>query len=571
VASRDTSPKLPFGVALPRERRGDALEAAALVDPQAPRRVEVGIPMRDGVELAATVHLPPEAELPVPAIVHGTPYDKDMDWGTNDDERRLEAGYAVVHYDTRGRGKSEGVWHPFTMVDATDGHDVVEWTAAQEWCDGAIGVEGLSYDGWIAMATVSQRPQHLKAAIPFSPAGRWQQELPYRHGCMLAFWGAWWTLMRRRIMDQSQTLDVAAIVETLPVAAQGEALNPAGPGWRELIEHDTLDDLWRSRRWDGEYDFDVPCLHVTGWHDRGDILGTFHHYEQMLATSPARDRQWLLVGPWSHAATYWPTDVYAGVEAPGSALDTLAITLRFFDRFVKGEGNGVDEEPRVQLYDLGDSSWKDRERWQGGTAERELFLGADGSLADAPGSDDATSYRYDPTEPNGLRFDFSTTTWEPPLDLTELEAQSGVVSWTGEPLADDVTLHGWGEVVLWAITDGEDTEWHLKLADVDESGRATCVAWGCLRASHAADPASPAPVVPGEPIRYEIELDPAFRTFKAGHRIRLVLASSEFPWFARNMNRFGPIAQQAEPRTAVNTVLHGASYPSSLRLPFESA
>jgi putative CocE/NonD family hydrolase len=264
-------------------------------------------------------------------------------------------------------------------------------------------------------------------------------------------------------------------------------------------------------------------------------------------------------------------DVYAGVEAPGSALDTLAITLRFFDRFVKGEDNGVDEQPRVHLYDLGDSSWKARERWQGATAEREIFLAADASLSAAPGADDATSYRYDPTEPNGLRFDFSTTTWEPPLDLTELEAQSGVVSWTGEPLGEDATLHGWGEVVLWATTDGEDTEWHVKLADVDEGGRATCIAWGCLRASHAADPSNPAPVVPGEPTRYAIELAPAFRTFKAGHRIRLVLASSEFPWFARNMNRFGPIAQQSEPRTAVNTVLHGSSYPSSLRLRFEQA
>jgi uncharacterized protein len=563
-------PDLPFGIELPAVRRRDAIDEFMREDPSAPRTFEAGVPMRDGVELAATVRLPPKAGVPAPAIVHGTPYDKDLDWGTpDDDERRLAAGYAVVHYDTRGRGKSEGEWHPFTMIDATDGHDVVEWTAAQDWCTGSVGVEGLSYDGWIVMGTVSQKPPHLKAAVPFSAAGRWQEELPYRYGCFPGWWGAWWTLMRRRIMDLSQSLDVKKIIDILPVAAMGYVLDVSGPGWQELMDHDTLDDLWRSRRWDGAYDFDVPCLHVTGWHDRGDIQGTFHHYEQMMATSPAADRQWLLVGPWSHTSTYWPTDVYTGVEAPGSALDTLAITLRFFDRFVKGEMNGVDDEPRVQLYDLGDRSWKVRPQWQAGTSERRLLLADAAALVDVPAVDGETSYRYDPDKPNGQGFDLEDIPWESPLDLAELEAQPGAVIWTSAPLVEDATVHGWGELELWATTDGEDTDWHVKLADVDASGRSLCIAWGCLRASYGEDASSPAPVVPGEPTRYAIELTPSFHTFKAGHCIRLVLASSEFPWFARNMNRFGPLVHQAEPRVALNTVLHGQAHPSCLRLPVE--
>src|SRR5262245_17904933 len=140
---RDRLFRPPFGIELTGERRRDVLDEFMREDPSAPRTFEVGIPMRDRIELAATVHLPRNAELPVPAIVHGTPYDKDKHWGTkSDDGRRVDAGYAVVHYDTRGRGKSEGEWHPFTMTDATDGHDAVEWTAAQEWCTGSVGVEG---------------------------------------------------------------------------------------------------------------------------------------------------------------------------------------------------------------------------------------------------------------------------------------------------------------------------------------------------------------------------------------------------------------------------------------------
>jgi uncharacterized protein len=562
-------PRPPFGIEPGRRRRRDELDGLLHPDPSLPRTFEAGIATVDGVELAATVHLPRSAELPVPAIVRGTPYNKD--WAVGDeDAERVAAGYAVVVFDCRGRGKSEGVWHPFTLTDGDDGATVVEWVAAQEWCTGAVGVEGLSYDGWVAMATVSRQPPHLKAAVPFSPAGRWQEEIPYLHGCLQTNLVWWWTLVRRRIMDESQTIDVRSLLQLLPISAMGEIVDAAGPGWREMMEHDTLDDLWRARRWDGEYDFDVPCLYITGWYDREDIHGTFHHYEQMTATSPARDRQWLLVGPWSHTSTAWSTDVYDGIEAPGSALDTQAVMLRFFDRFLKGADNGVDREPRVQLYDPGDGSWKIRECWQGDTSERKVFLAADSRLLDSPGSAGETTYRYDPMTPNGQRFDVVEIPWEPPLDLGELEAQPGVVSWTGEALDADLTVRGWGALDLWAASDCEDTDWHVKLADVDPDGRASCVAWGCLRASYGADPSDPQPLVPGEASRFSIELTPAFHTFKAGHRLRVVLASSEFPWFARNLNSFGPIVEQAEARTASNTVLHGSAHPSSLRLTVET-
>ena len=556
---------MPFGaaeLAAPPRREIDQLIFGE--DPAVGRSFEVGIPMRDGVELAATVQLPGSAELPAAAIVQGTPYDKSAP--SRDAAGYLAAGYAVVVYDVRGRGKSEGLWHPFEL-DAVDGHDVVEWVAAQEWCTGKVGVAGLSYGGWLVWATISERPPHLAAGIPTSPAGRWQQELPYPYGCFWLYFAYWFAAVRRRIADSSR--DVDELLKILPVAAIGDAIEPAGPGWREILEHDTLDELWRGRRWDGGYDFDVPTLTVTGWHDREDIWGAFHHYEQMLATSPAKDRQWLLVGPWSHVSSLYPDDQYTGVEFPGGAIDRSAVHVRFFDRFLRDADNGFDEEPRVQLYDPGTREWKVRPSWQGATEPREIFLAAGGALADGPGAEGTDSYRYDPLEPNGWRFDV-TRFWEPPLDLAELEAQAGTIGWTGEPLAADVTVRGWGEVELWAESDREDTEFHLKLADVDPDGRSLCVAWGCLRASHADDLANPAAIVPGEVKRYSIELTPAFHTFGAGHRFRLLLAGSEYPWFARNLNRFEPIAVQSEPLIANNTVHHGAARPSRLRLQVEA-
>lgn len=557
---------LPFGVPLPPRPPREAIDALLREDPSAARSIEVGIPMRDGVELAADVHLPPGVQLPAPAIVIGTPYDKSGPF----DATRLyrDAGYAHVIYDSRGRGKSEGEWRALTTIDGQDGHDVVEWVAEQEWCNGDVGVTGLSYSGWVVWATMAERPPHLRAAVSTSAAGRWQQELPYTYGCYWLYWAYWFGLVRRRIL--AHTPDLPALLQTLPVSAIGDILDCAGPSWQEFLEHDTLDELWQSRRWDGAYDFDIPSLHVTGWHDREDIQGAFHHYEQMIESSPARDRQWLLVGPWSHVSSRHPSDVYAGVEAPGAAIDMGAIHLRFFDRFLRGEQNGVEQEPRVQIYDPGARRWEARAAWQAGTSQRRFYLAGDGLLADVPGAEGEVSYRYDPLDAPGVRFDVEATFWEPPLDLAELESQPGVVTWTSAPLEEGVTIHGWPHVELFAATDGDDTDWHAKLADVDPGGRSLCVAWGCLRASHTSDPtATPRPLTPGEAVQYEIELTPSFHTFKPGHRIRMVLASAEFPWFARNMNRFGPIADQADPRTAVNTVHHGSARPSCLRLPVE--
>lgn len=560
------APDLPFGVPLPDRPPRALFDDLVAQAADGPRTLEVGIPMRDGCELAADVYLPSDELLPVPAIVAGTPYDK----AGGADTAYREAGYAVVVYDCRGRGKSEGEFRAFAERERQDAHDVVEWVAAQDWCDSNVGVSGLSYGGWLVWATISERPPHLRAAVSQSAAGRWQQEIPYTFGCFQLYNAAWFAVVRRRIADRARKVKVSELVELLPVSAIGEVLRLTGDTWRDFIEHDTLDGLWRSRRWDGEYDFDIPCLHVTGWHDREDIYGAFHHYEQMMSTSPARDRQWLLVGPWSHVSTRWPSDEYAGVAAPDGAVDMTKIHVRFFDRFLKSEQNGVDDEPRVRLYDTGGGAWRVRDAWRAGTTQRLLYLAPERALSFRPGEGGEASFRYDPLAAPGVRFD-PDARWEPPLDLADLESQDGVVTWTTEPLDDDLTLHGWAHLDLYAATDGDDTEWHVKLADVDDSGRSICVAWGCLRASHHADLGTPEPIAPGVPVHYDIELTPAFHTFRSGHRIRLVLAGADYPWFARNMNRFGPIADQQDPRIAANTVYFDGDRPSALRLSIETA
>jgi hypothetical protein len=443
--------------------------------------------MRDGCELAADVHLPDGLTGPVPAMVTGTPYDKSFDGN----REYRDAGIASVVFDVRGRGKSEGIWHPFEK-DGEDGHDVVEWVARQPWCDGEVGISGLSYGGWIVWATIAERPPHLRAAISTSAAGRWQEELPYTYGCFWLYFAYWFARVRRRVVEHGR--DIRPILATLPVGDIGKELNVSGPGWDELMEHDSLDALWAGRRWDGAYDFDVPCLHVTGWHDREDIQGAFHHYEQMLDHSPARDSQWLIVGPWSHFSCRYPSDEYDGVPSPGGAIDMSSLHSRFLRRFLTGEENGFEEMPHVMLYDPGAARWVAGKAWQEDTTHEWLYLAADGVLSSDPPAPGADEYLYDPGRPNGLTFDVNAGLWEPPLDLAELVDQDGVLSWATQTLDHDVTIHGWSALDLFATTDGEDTEWHVKLSDISPDGEPRCVAWGCLRASHNASNSCPQPV-----------------------------------------------------------------------------
>ncbi|MCC6705371.1 MAG: CocE/NonD family hydrolase, partial [Thermomicrobiales bacterium] len=527
---------------------------------------ETGIPMRDGSELAASVCLPHHSERPAPAIVTITPYDKSGTVGPGSEgEFYQRHGYVFVTVDCRGRGKSEGEWRAF-FNDPDDGHDVIEWVARQPWCTGKVGTTGLSYSGWTQWAAASRRPEHLTCMVSSSAAGRWQQEIPYTSGCFQLFFGWWVYAVRRRIIERGGLRDVDwdELLRTLPLDALGDFIDPSGETWRDLMDHDTLDELWRSIRFDDRYDqFDCPCLHVTGWYDLEDLTGAFHHYELMMANSPAADRQRLIVGPWSHVMTRRPHHTYGGVAfGEAAAPDMNHVHLRWFDYWLKGIENGALDEAPVQLFEPGSNRWVDAERWPLATEERTLHLTAEG-LSSSPGEAQPRSYRYDPDDPAPTQIDVTRYPFEnPPLDQRAVEARSDVLTWTSEPLEGELVISGWPALDLVVSSDCDDTEFHVKITDVTPEGESLKVAQGCLRASYRDSLEHPQPLVPGEPTRLSIEIWPIHHCFQPGHRVRVSVTSADFPWFARSLNQFGPLKSQTEPKVAINTIHAG-----QLRLP----
>lgn len=525
---------------------------------------ETGIPMRDGVELAADVYLPKGQTGPFPTVVQCTPYDKSRIFMEEDIQLYTQHGYAIVIVDLRGRGKSEGLWNP-PVDDAADCHDVVEWSAAQPWSTGKVGMTGLSYMGWVQWAAASQHPPHLAALISTSAAGRWQQEIPYTDGCLQLYFG-WWVYMVRRRITENHGLainDWDEILHWLPIEKIGEFIDPSGPIWENMVGKDRLDDFWRAVRYDDQYHtFDIPVLHVTGWYDLEDLLGAFHHYEHMMAASPAKEHQRLIVGPWSHVGSRMPHHSYAGdFLSEDAALDMNAEHLRWMDYWLKGEQNGALDTAPVRLYEPGSNRWRESDHWPLSNSERTLYLGFDGntgSLAsDAPdGKSPAQSFHYDPLDPVPTQIDIHKYPAEHvPLDQTANETRPDVIAFTTPPLDEAVTISGWAHLKLRAMSDCDDTEFHVKITDVRPDGRSMKVTQGCKRASYRTSLEHPTPITPNEPFDIDVEFWPTHHTFLPGHRIRVTITSSDFPWFARNLNQFGHIRYQTEPKIATNTIL----------------
>lgn len=543
------------------------------------RRFEIGIPVRDGIELAADVYLPqPPVATASPAIVEVTPYGKESALFCGDEALFYQAhGYAFVAADVRGRGKSEGEWSAF-VHDAQDTHDVIEWTAAQDWCDGNVGITGLSYMGWVQWAAASERPPHLRCMVSTSAAGRWQQEIPYTNGVFQLYFAWWLCLVRRRIPELHRLAEGNwdKILATLPFGAIREVIDPSGPTWDNLAGRDTLDEFWRRLRYDDRYDrIDIPCLHVTGWYDLEDLLGAFHHYEHMARSSPRSEAQYLLVGPWSHVKSRFPDREYGGLDfGESAAIDMDAEHLRWFDHWLKGADTGLKDEARVRIFEPGTNRWRRAQRWPLADSASTLYLttgNGEGTLAPRPQRDQtALQYRYDPLDPVPTGVDVRKYPFEDvPLEQTGSESRADVLCYTSEAVKADLTVSGWPVVELFASSDCDDTEWHVKLTDVHPDGRSFKVTQGCLRAACRDSLESSAPLVPGQVYRFTVEMWPTHHVFLKGHRIRLTVTSSDYPWFARTLNRFGQAQLQADPRVATNTIVHGGACPSQVVLPVE--
>ena len=543
--------------------------------------------MRDGTVLMADVYRP-DADAPVPVIVCRTPYDRSnamIPPAAVDPARAVEAGFALVCQDIRGRFASQGRFNPF-LDEARDGFDTVEWAASQPWSTGAVGLAGRSYAGAAQWLAAAEQPPHLKAMFPVAIGSDFYDGWIYQGGAFQLGFNLFWALLigapkeAPRATTHCRHLPLA----TLPVLKD---LGERASFYFDWLEHSTNDAFWQPlaiRRSYGRVQ--VPGYNVGGWYDVF-LRGTLHNFAGMRqegGSDAARRAQKLLVGPWGHGSTYGPyPDQSYPIFAPDDALDVTDLQLRFFARFLRDDRNGIDDEPPVRLFIMGENRWRDENEWPlARTRYTPWYLhGAAGGDAgrllspEPPGDEVPDHYDYDPNDPAPTvggptslpALLFGTNSG--PQDQRRVEQRPDVLVFSSAVLERPLETTGPLRLRLFAATSASDTDFVAKLMDVDPSGASRILAEGILRARYRDGFERPQPVEPGAVHAYDIDLVATAHVFAPGHRLRVAITSSSFPRFDRNPNTGRPLGVDgpADLRPARQTIFHDRDRPSHILLP----
>src|SRR5579884_604463 len=370
------------------------------------------VPMRDGVTLSADIYRPVEAagaEKTYPVVLMRTPYMKANERALEYGVYLAEHGYVFVAMDVRGRGDSEGEFVPYRN-DGIDGYDAIEWCAAQPWSDGNVGTIGGSYGGRIQWLAALHGPPHLRCMIimvsPSDPFVEWPTGTPGpMHVC-------WHHMTAGRVAQPTAGIDWMKVYQHLPLRTMDEVVGRVMPDWRTALDHEQLDDWWREISYQDKYDrVTVPILHISGWYD-DELIGTPLNFAGMVqhgGSEEARANQRMLIGPWPHGinSTHKLGEVDFG---PQGTIDLPGVQRTFFDRWLKGENNGLDDEPPVRIFVMGEDRWRDEHEWPlARTQFTPFYLHSrgsansrfgDGSLSTAePVDEPPDTFSYDPARP----------------------------------------------------------------------------------------------------------------------------------------------------------------------------
>jgi uncharacterized protein len=514
---------------------------------------------RDGAALSTDVYLP-EGSGPWPALLHRTPYGKDVLHDislTFGPEQATSRGYAVVVQDCRGCGLSEGTFQPF-VSERTDGHDAISWAATEPWCDGRVAIYGSSYMGATVLQAAIDPPEPLRAAAAYITASTYHDGWVWTQGAFELGMNVRWSLeMAERIGNRrgdlpSDVRHALAAFRSDPIGFLSSSLDiSALPGvqsvshWQDWAGRPDADAYWSSldvvaAARDGK--IAIPVLQIAGWYD---MFCT----SQVALHSALSGERGLVIGPWDHTA-YWSsaTQTTAGSRNFG---DTSAggqdhvgpLVLDWFDRWLKGSDRPTEA---VRYFMIGPNEWNTSADWPPPHRQEKWFLSASRRLVNDPPTEDASDrldYRPEsPTPTVGGRHAL-TYVASGVQDYRPILDRNDVVVYFSDPLATQIPVTGPIYLELYAEATSLPTDFVAALLDVEPDGAARNVVDGVLRVKRFTEDT------------VSVSLGHTAYTFPVGHRIAVSIASSSFPRFDRT------------PTQAFKRIFHGPGRPSALVLP----
>lgn len=557
----------------------------------------VGAAMRDGTVLRADVYRP-EAPGTYPVLLQRTPYDKTVAQQITYQHPAWYArqGYIVVVQDPRGRFASDGEFRPF-HDEAFDTADTIAWCAGLDGSSGQVATYGFSYPGANQLLGAAEQPAGLRTLVPGFTGDDFYEDWTYVGGAFNLAFIVSWVEPLLALPDAMKAGNLEGAIKLAQNATNFPGLYwtqplasfplfeeaDVAPYFFEWLEHDTRDAFWQKLSIRARHDRIVqPALHMGGWYD-SFIEGTLRNYRALSENAgddPAR-LQKLIIGPWLHI----PWAPINGVRNFGPEARNFLdeVQLEWFDYWLKGAGD-VTAWPNVRLFVMGENAWRSYDSWPPREARveewflhsagRATSLSGDGTLTrEGPGDEPPDVFVHNPGWPISSTGGRSCCVAEVapmgPLEQSYVEIRNDVLCYTTPPFERDTLVAGTVELVLHAATDAADTDWTAKLCDVDEAGHSINLCDGIVRARYRDSLEHPTPITPNRVHEYRIRVGSTANLFRAGHRLRLEIASSNFPMFDVNPGT-GARSRDATMLgafTATQAVFHDGTRPSRLLLP----
>lgn len=569
-----------------------AWTASGAGEPESAARVDlrwgVRIPLRDGVELNATVYLPGNQPAPAPCIFTLTPYIAETYH-----ERGIyfaAHGYPFLTVDVRGRGNSEGQFHPL-IQEARDGYDVVEWLARQPYCNSKVAMWGGSYAGYDQWVTAKEFPPHLTTIVPVaSPYPG--LDFPMVLNIFAPYDVQWLTYTGGRtsqaILHGDQSFWASRFRSWQESGAEFRNLdarigNPS-PIFQEWVQHPYPDAYWDAYNPTSQdyAKLALPILTITGSHD-DDQLGALTHYRNFMAnaTQEARARHFLVIGPWDHMGTRTPRKSFGGLTLGSrSLLDIPKLHLEWYAWTMQGGPKPEFLQRLVVYYVIGADHWRYSDSLDGITGERRtLYLDSTGSADDmlhsgtlktTPGKGLPDTYIHDPR-------DVSTAALESTVDPASLVDQSMVSAQQNKELVyhsdlfpQDTEVSGFFKLSAFITINQPDTDFAVSLYEVRADGTAILLTSDRMRARYRESLRNPKLIATKSPLRYDFEHFPfVSQEVKQGSRLRLVITPVNSIYSEKNYNGPGAVANESvhDARTVTVTLLHDREHPSALIVP----
>ncbi|MFN0171588.1 MAG: CocE/NonD family hydrolase, partial [Bryobacteraceae bacterium] len=441
------------------------------------------IPARDGVVLRAVVYRP-DAPGRFPVFLINTPYNKMDERYLTWAQHFAARGYASVVADVRGRYDSDGDNYLYGPHDGPDLYDIQSWAAKQPWSTGKIGTTGGSYLGFVQLEAAMEGNPNYTCMVPMvSPDDHYDNVYPSGAFQLSNSVNLAWILGKHTNQNPDAVPDWNKVYRHLPLKTlDQEAMGLKAQFWSDWLAHPTRDDYWPGpghrlapgKNGAGKYHLmKVPSYNISGWYDQVS-QATINNYLGMVRHGPEvlRGKHKLLMGPWTHGISFGVLTRQGELEFPQHAApDMKMIVQRWMDHWLKGAGNGIMDEPPVQIYVMGANEWRHENEWplartrytkyylhSGGRAN-SLF--GDGTLStDPPKAEPTDRFDYDPNHP--VPTSGGNVSMKPPssgpYDQRSIERRDDVLVYSTPVLTEDVEVTGPVTVELYASSDATDTD-----------------------------------------------------------------------------------------------------------------